>query len=450
VPQTHQPENLSRTYAWWTDDVNEVPFTERSQFIGDPRHCPYSDLKDKALYLSFQNHYNWYFDNFKNGAHGSVDDEWEGYGYSRIRNDKGDNDDGWAYDHMRIDVPRYMELLRTGLINTDSVYTTLTGWCYYYMAIGNEIGYDSANGFSKGIPVSRKPFYGTGGARTEQTISGASPDDGGTIGTGMKLIRRVTSPNYWWGMHWIGELYPDAQWSQWAGSGNLLTGTSNNNFLRIKREAVTTNLPRGTTFTLERRRLRHDGCNSFFLIGKRDKTFDHTGNNNNGTLTATGVEVATDYAFPLPTSTLINRPFRIDWGGSGTWRNDDFDFKTDYPHNTAEIVRTYYNHPWSAPEGQGSALVALTNPAKDHSSFQVINGLAQTIESGSAFIARWAVLSLVHSYLTAGEPATAALAASRCSRIPWTSPCSGPPSFSGGIGKNTPSTTRMVSPMQHG
>ena len=42
---------------------------------------------------------------------------------------------------------------------------------YFYMGIGNEIGYDSANGFSKGIPVSRKPFYGSSGRRTEQIQS---------------------------------------------------------------------------------------------------------------------------------------------------------------------------------------------------------------------------------------------------------------------------------------
>jgi hypothetical protein len=237
----------------------------------------------------------------------------------------------------------------------------------------------------------------------------------------MKVVKRTQNPalpDCWWGKAWIGELFPDAQWPQWQASGNLLTGIDLYHFLRVKREGITSHLPRGTTLTMERRSMTHNGCNSFFLIGDRTSTFDHTGISDSGTLTAAGEEIATEYTFPLPTSAAINRPFRIDWAGSGGFANDDFDYAADYPHNSAAIVRTYYSHPWSAPDGQGSALVALTDPAAAHSSFQVINGLSQTIESGSAFIARWAVLSLVHSFLTAGEPATAAVAACRIQQLP--------------------------------
>src|SRR6202008_2121732 len=47
---TNQPSNLSNTYVW----VNAtVPFTERYQFMGDPRHIPYSDIKNSRRY-------NWY------------------------------------------------------------------------------------------------------------------------------------------------------------------------------------------------------------------------------------------------------------------------------------------------------------------------------------------------------------------------------------------------------
>ncbi|MFH2001542.1 MAG: prepilin-type N-terminal cleavage/methylation domain-containing protein, partial [Planctomycetota bacterium] len=45
---TNDAESSSLTYAWWTDDETKVPFTERSQFMGDPRHSPYADLKDTA------------------------------------------------------------------------------------------------------------------------------------------------------------------------------------------------------------------------------------------------------------------------------------------------------------------------------------------------------------------------------------------------------------------
>jgi hypothetical protein len=433
-PQEHKAENLSRTYAWWSDDRSVVPFSERSQFIGDPRHCPYADLKDIVPFTSFsdqwgndnpfRNRYNWWFDNFKNSAHGSVMNYWQGFNAQRIQNDEGNDNDGWADDHMRIDVPRYMELLRTGLMAADTVYTTLTGYSYYYMAIGNEIGYDSANGFAKGIPVSKKPFYGVSGQRTEQTISGASPDDGGLVGTGMKVIKRGINDwsDYWWGKQWMGELYPDSSWNDWAANGNLPTGTGNDEYIRLKREGVNEDLPLGTTLTLCRRRLKPEGCNSFFLIGDRQHTFYHAFNSGNGTLTSTGTEIATDYAFPLPTSAFINRPFRLDWEGGWGWdSNDEFDFTTDYPHNTAVKLATYYDHPWSYPNGLGAALIALNPPTfntEAHSSYQVINGLNPTIESGSAFIAKWSLLTLIHSFLSAGHPIIPQLPANRIEQLP--------------------------------
>jgi len=165
--------------------------------------------------------------------------------------------------------------------------------------------------------------------------------------------------------------------------------------------------------------MREEGSNSFFLVGDRSHTFYHNYSGANGTLTSAGDEIAENYAFPLPTSAYINRPFRVDWAGSSSWKsNPDFDFTTDFPHNSAQIVQTFYSHPWSAPYGQGSALVAVTDPTDTHTSFQVINGLSQTIESGSAFIARWSLLSLVHGFLTAGEPDTATKAAVRITQLP--------------------------------
>ena len=417
----HQPENLSRTYAWWTDDVTDVPLTERSQYIGDPRHSPYADLKDQAPVLSFQNHYNWWFDNFKKSGQ-NVFGNWPGYSQSRIENDESNSSDGWADDHIHFDVPRYLETLRTALITTDSVYTTLTGYSYYYMGIGNEIGYDSANGFSRGIPVSKKPFYGTSGTRTEQTItSGGNPTDGNSIGNGTKLIKRgrSLSSGYWWGKHWLGELYPDDDWATWESDGNLPTGNGSTEYVRMRRDYISENLPRGTSFVYGRRCMQPEGCNSFFLIGTRSRTFYHDFNSGSGELTEVGEEIAEKYAFPLPTYADINRPFALNWRGSSSWRsNPDFDFTTDYPHNSAEFVRILYDHPWNGSDGNGSAIVALTNPTGDHSSFQIINGLSQTIESGSAFIAKWALLSLVHGFLTAGEPDTASVAANRIVQLP--------------------------------
>ncbi len=66
-PVANQPANLSTTYAWRSNvtlyDATQafVPFSERFQFQGDPRHCPYLDVKAG-------HGYNWYFDNLRDAG----------------------------------------------------------------------------------------------------------------------------------------------------------------------------------------------------------------------------------------------------------------------------------------------------------------------------------------------------------------------------------------------
>ena len=192
-PVVHDPDNLSTTYTWWVDSLDDVPMTERAQFNGDPRHCPYADLKDGGA--SFPNGYNWYFDNFIDGSNNGQS-RWPGFSTSRLR-------DRWN-GRIELDYPRYAQLLREAVVNSEAVYTTLTGWSYYYIGIGNEIGYDSSNGYSSSIPVNLRP-YGSTGTTYVDSISGG----GVSTYRYQKIIREYGVANYWWGKHWLGELYPD-------------------------------------------------------------------------------------------------------------------------------------------------------------------------------------------------------------------------------------------------
>ena len=65
-PVVVEPDNLSETYTWWADSREDVPFTERSQFLGDPRLNPYKDLLDGDP--DFANGYNWYHDALNNNS----------------------------------------------------------------------------------------------------------------------------------------------------------------------------------------------------------------------------------------------------------------------------------------------------------------------------------------------------------------------------------------------
>ncbi|MEW6026038.1 MAG: hypothetical protein AB1599_01910 [Planctomycetota bacterium] len=415
----NKPANLSVTYAWRNNDANAVPFSERYQFQGDPRNMPYADIKAS-------HGYNWYFDNMRDSS-ANVLSEWSGISSTYVNN-SSNNIDGWhgaggtSNDMMEIDVPRFFQFIRTALTDANCVWTTITGFSYYYMGLGNEIGYDSANGFSNSIPVSRKPFDGGSGTRYEQCIN--SENTGSATNCGVKLIKENVS-NYWWSMPWLGEIYPDTVYSsQWSVNGNLNSGSGANTFVRTRRRDIRVSgttyarngsLPLGTTFYTSTsgntnlacvRRTRTRGCTSFYNIGTATSTFMHrfpTGST--GAITVSGTNMANAYNFPLQSSMDINRPFDLDYN----WGTPPTEFSIgDYPslRCSAEILRglRFYGHVDGA-SWEGSSLVRLQNPSGS-SAFLAVNGLSQTVQMGTSGIARYSVISLVHSLLSAGLTGT--------------------------------------------
>ncbi|MFH1226509.1 MAG: prepilin-type N-terminal cleavage/methylation domain-containing protein [Planctomycetota bacterium] len=407
-PANNKPADLSTTYVWRTNSINNVPFSERYQFQGDPRHCPYSDV------YSYDG-YNWYFDNLCDATK-NAQSEWPNIDTTRI-NGGGDTTDGWhggggtGGDRMEIDVPRFFQFIRTALTGSNAVYTSITGWSYYYMGLGNEIGYDSANGFTNSIPTHRKPFDGGAtGSRNEDSITDAQTG-------GVKYIRESISPYTWWSKPWLGEIYPDSACTTWTATGNIFCGTGAGYYVRIRRQDIRTSgsaplvtastLPAGTTFdglTCVRRTNAY-GCTSFFNIGTTTSTFRHEGRDGTtGNVTLAGQAMANGYNLPLPGQAAISRPFRHnnDWGNTP----NEFSI-ADYSgiRCTAAVNTDFYGHQDGAA-WKGSTLLQLADPAGSNA-FIVVNGLDRTVENGSAFIGRYAVVSLVNSFLTGGIPATA-------------------------------------------
>jgi len=147
--------------------------------------------------------------------------------------------------------------------------------------------------------------------------------------------------------------------------------------------------------------LAAEGSTSLFNVGTSSSTFHHQyQNGQTGGLVDDGPQLAAHYNFPLPTRTLISRPFGLSTSGAGGV-GDEFAYTDSYPRYTVSTVRRFYDH--QAGE-MGSALVRLDEPDASRSGFIVVNGIDRTIESGSAFIARYAGLSLIHSYFAAGAP----------------------------------------------
>lgn len=415
--------NVSRTYAWrgsdtWifgdaTHDPN-LPLTERFQILGDPRHCPYADLKmphagsgrTRANPLGMG--YNRYFDDFHSSAVNAAA-AWPGWSYDApplsgnwygIKNNTADttnDNDGWDTRNgmLEIDVPRIYQILRSAVARPNAVYTTMTGFSYYYVGLGNEIGYDDANGFPNSIPVSARPFTGGTGSRNEQSITNAQI---GSVRGGVKVIRENSAAaDYWWSMSWLGELYPDSAWNAWSTTGNLPTGSGAGTFSRVLRSSITSNLPAGTALTDAVRRPQEEGSTTFFWSGSATSTFHHRyADNTNGTLDADGDVIAANYRIALADTISNNRPFDINVNDASM--NPDHFLQPVYgvPASLQTLAR-FYRHQSNI---QGSSLLAMRSG--NDAAFVVVNGLSPSGQSGVAFISRWSFLSLVQSFLSAG------------------------------------------------
>ncbi len=399
-PVRVQPQNLSRAHCYYHATIETVPFSERYQFIGDPRHSPYADTDAQGTTAAHG--YNWYFDDFRNGA-GDFASDWLAFDTTRMKH-------GWRNNRASgHDLPRLMYWLRTAVTRCQAVYTTLTGYSYYYMSIGGDVGYDSANGYGNSIPMDGRPF-GLAGDVYESTITGLGTD---SIRGTLKYVRSnqginasIRSGGSWWSKPWMGEIFDDRVYTtQWAPWGNMRAaeGTTAGQFHLDRRQDMPgAQLPRGTNLTPAQCRVQRSGCTSFFNIGTSTSTFHHRFSNGWGNLDSEGTELSANYSFPLPDSVYINRPFGLAL--NETVPGDEFSHVTEYPRFVADLVTPFYNHPSGST---GSGLVRLTSPpdtfGNTHGGYVVVNGIAQTIETGSAFMARYSLVTLIHSFLTSGK-----------------------------------------------
>jgi hypothetical protein len=552
-PVRDHPRNLSRTYAWrgtttYLDGnpaavppvAAALPFSERFQFQGDPRHCPYADLKRPPAVKKFpagpappQGNYespmgmgfNRFFDDFEDtivntntvaelfgpwggnsgvnyivtaanntfaftidgvatgaftittgtksaatiasnlnavaafNARGIADGfnnrlrirsktsgtvqfntasataellfgfddlvrtarPWVGWNFSSGGTNYGVKnsgtlaptaaqaaDDGWSSGggDQDVDVNRYFQWSRSALQRSNAIWTTMTGWSYYYIGIGGEIGYDQANGFQNSIPVSKMPYTGASGSWSYiDTI---------TSGQGVYLVRNAAGT--WWSMPWLGEIYPDSAYSatsgpDWLTTGNLPSDAGNpaGQYVRDLRQNFPT-FP-GTDFNQAVRRTSAEGVTTMFWTGATTSTFHHSGGSgtNIGTIAAAGTDIANNYSFPVPGTINSNRPFNLTDNNTG--QNPDFFLEDPYfdsdltkkSANTVNLIsglNSYYTHelsPWIS-----SAELALADTNTWNPAFYSVNGLSPTGVSGTTFISKWSFLSLIQGYLNAG------------------------------------------------
>jgi len=361
--------NLSTTYFWVNTDP---PYTEQFQFMGDPRHCPYIDVKLWGTAPNTEHRYNWYFASIPAG-------DYQGYTKSA---------DGWCGDgtyKLNVDVPRFFQMFRRGLLFTNGIWTAITGFSNYYIGLGGEMGGDSSNDLPDSIRVCGKPWsQGLAVTRVNEIID--SPGD-------YTLCRIIAkTDNSWYSRYWIGELYPDDQWVNWQTNGNLQTGAGN--FYRAS----------PTTFGFAfapTKRTGTKGCSSFINGGSTSAHFRHDWpwGGNRGVIQTDGNVMAGIFNFPPVTPLDASRPFQLNYNGDVPPEWHDSEYSGQRVTHTWE--RNYYNYGATGDRASSGVKLTLGNLA----GYMVVQGIDKQPGFGAVQISRLALQGILHQFLVAGEPA---------------------------------------------
>ena len=186
---------------------------------------------------------------------------------------------------------------RNGIVESACVYTSMTGFSNYYIGIGNDIGYDDANGYPNSIPSDLTPHYGSGAGFLS------------TITSPRKLPLTYLPTGWWAGFPWLGELYPDemaATFLDTAGGtvrGNLPAGSAQGSVFQYQANVAYQISPRlayGTAMYNHHQRTSVNGCSAFFNVGTSSTRFRHLFSSGDATLTTVGQEVADGYSMTMP------------------------------------------------------------------------------------------------------------------------------------------------------
>ena len=373
---TFQYPNLSRTYFWVGQDP---PVTEQYQYMGDPRHCPYLDVK-------LADRYNWYFTD--------INDTWSSYmGFGKTTNGwSGGNNNGGLCD---MDIPRYFATYRNGLLATQSIWTAMNGWSYYYVGFGGEFGMDKSP-FTNSLYFTNLPWSATG------NNSAVNIDE---IYNGTQRLIASTDKT-WFAKNWIGELYSDDDYSSWQSTGNVPTGVGN--YWRAKHK---TDFPAFFNFN---RSVNTNalGCSSFYNGSSGSGVFCHEGapNGTLGTITSLGLDVSAIFNITLLTNISATRPFNLNNTGVGTppeWNDATYSgVRTTIsipqvpPLPATGTSRVYYTSGFNSSTDNASAVVKTVLGSS--TCYVSANGLDTQTNFGTIEMGEFIIMGMIRAFLDGG------------------------------------------------
>ncbi len=453
--------NVSRTFFWTGSPATnydealeqaEVPYVERRQYLGDPRYFPYADLK--AIHT-----YNRQFYRDSGGASGFAGlSETSMGGYNGY--DRHTGGPSWGDSSVAIDANWYFQLYTNGIMRSNSVYNSVTGYSNYYYAIGGEMGSD---GNSANFDMRRQPWSesneGSGNASNTSTSWGNEIIGDVRIPMSTDNTTAGNSDNKWYANPFMGELFPDEDYAFWYDNGNLPNLSYNgasHNFASLGLEAETSTMGSGGSsinhrfyrarysdnpLRLSNRKLRFANTGSgSFMNGSNNPTggninrgFNHESAGTWGNLTSdagdAGRRLADAFNLALPSRSQSDRPFVLSSNNSSGGYNSPemqalrnrlsfIDSVTGNTSGTPADNNTFYRHETNSTR-VASAVVQLSRDGDpEMKGFVLMNGFARAQVGGDQTIARLSQAGSMQAYMDAGDTSIPGDAPGRTVQIP--------------------------------
>lgn len=441
--------NVSHGYLWTgaSLDSAKVPHVERRQYLGDPRDMPYADLKA-------EHNYNRHFftqECDRNGFSGACSNS-DHAGYNGFERHVGND---WSDRAVNSDLNWFFQLYTHGIMRSNAVYNSVSGFSNYYYALGGEMGTDGTNAR---FQTRRQPWsetntgsnnaqntdnnFGneiTGNSRWIMSTQNSSGNNAGNSAAGNARQKWMSNP-------FRGELFPDEDYLFWKLNGNLpnhsyVNSDSLDSAVTTQRRyyrAAYTDGPLDLRRT--HKRLAGQGAPSFMngntdpTGGNIDRGFQHDSTSQQwGELTRNpgdaGRFLADAFNLAMPDLAEADRPYKLNGNsGDGGYNTPEIrslrnrlayvNTGTGLSSSTASNQNTYYRHS-SASDRTVSSVVKMTRDGdSDMSGYVLVNGFARSQAAGIQTIARFSQAGTLQAYMDSGDLNVPGNARGRSVQIP--------------------------------
>lgn len=454
------PYNVSRTYVYrgLTFEA-DVPRFEQVQYIGDPRHMPYADVKAR-------DGYNTAFFCMTTGTNCNSNQS----GFSNEYNTRMGGYDGYdahtgQYSNVSkidIDVSKAFSMYIDGIMKSNSVYNTIAGYTNYIVSLGGGIGQRGNHTYLYNI---KQAPWSQSSASANTIVSNS---EGTTVlsergsGGSLRFVTATTGgANAWSGFNHLGEMFPDEMYTFWLDNGNLPNTTYSQSTDVNPDIASPATLPStingasphfyrapyyDTKYDLGRReRITAEGAVSDFYNGSSDpgntdNKIKHSTSGGSGCLQAgsqaAGRYLSDAFNMSLPESISSTRSFCASSGtcynpngtnssaytnaenmqrrntikyvnltgpNKGLLTNDTSEYNTFYQFNTGSCGSGAKVNAASAMIRISREAVGVTTAKPDMVGYAVINGLDQGSTFGAQTLSRLAQSATLQAYLEGGD-----------------------------------------------